>query len=55
MDNFIEIVTKPDNIPIAGLLLLIAFFGWIAFSQALRNDRLIKRNRKNEIPERMRR
>ena len=55
MENFAEILTKPDNIPIVGLLVLIVFFGWLSFSQALRNDRLIKRGRKSEIPDRMRR
>ncbi len=55
MDTLIEIVTKPDNIPIVGLLVLIVFFGWVSLSQALRNDRLIKKGRKSEIPERMRR
>ncbi len=55
MENLIEILTKPDNIPIAGMLVLIVFFGWVSFSQALRNDRLIKKGRKDEIPQQMRR
>ena len=39
MGNFTEILTRPDNIPIAGMLLLVAFFCVVAFRQARRNDR----------------
>ncbi len=39
MENFIAILTRPDNIPIAGLLFLVAFFCVVAFRQARRNDR----------------
>jgi len=47
--NFLEIVTKPDNIPIVGMLLLILFFSWVGLRQALRNDRLIEEGKKDEI------
>ncbi len=50
---FMEIVTKPDNIPIVGMLILVLFFTWVALRQALRNDRLIDEGRENEIPDRM--
>jgi len=36
--NFAKIVTKPDNVPIAGMLFLVAFFVWVAFKQAFDND-----------------
>lgn len=50
---FMEIVTKPDNIPIVGMLILVLFFTWVGLRQALRNDRLVDEGRENEIPERM--
>ncbi len=50
---FMEIVTKPDNIPIVGMLILVLFFTWVGLRQALRNDRLLDEGRENEIPDRM--
>lgn len=40
MEQFIHILTRPDNIPIAGMLILVAFYYSLGISQALRNDRL---------------
>jgi len=51
--NFLEIVTKPDNIPILGMLLLILFFTWIGIRQAFRNDKLIEEGKKDEILDEM--
>lgn len=53
LHNFLEIVTKPDNIPIVGMLLLVLFFTWIGLKQAFRNDKLIEQGRQDEIPEEM--
>ena len=53
LHNFLEIVTKPDNIPIVGMLLLVLFFTWVGLRQAFRNDKLIEEGRKDEIPEEM--
>lgn len=50
---FMEIVTKPDNIPIVGMLILVLFFSWVGLRQALKNDRLIDEGREDEIPEKM--
>jgi len=36
--NFSKIVTKPDNVPIVGLIFLIAFFLWLSMKQATEND-----------------
>ena len=47
--NFLEIVTKPDNIPIVGMLLLVLFFTWIGLRQAFRNDRLTEEGKKDDI------
>lgn len=51
--NFLEILTKPDNIPIAGMLLLVLFFTWIGLRQAFKNDRLIEEGKKDEVLEAM--
>jgi ABC-type microcin C transport system permease subunit YejE len=47
--QFLDILLKPDNIPIAGMLVLVLFFTWVGFKQALRNDRLIEQGREEEI------
>jgi len=36
--NFFEIVGKPDNVPIVGLVFLLGFFTWVATRQAVIND-----------------
>ena len=36
--NFRLIVTKPDNVPIVGLIFLTVFFLWLSMSQAWEND-----------------
>ena len=47
--QFLDILLKPDNIPIAGMLVLVFFFTWVGFKQALRNDRLLEQGREDEI------
>jgi len=39
MENLLEILTKPDNVAIVVMMLAVLFYSWLAFSQALRNDR----------------
>jgi hypothetical protein len=53
MENFILIVSKGDNMPIAGLIPVIAFFTWLALKEAFRHDRLIKEGREDEILDEM--
>lgn len=53
LQNFLEIVTKPDNIPIVGMLLLVLFFTWIGLRQAFRHDKLIDEGKEDEIPNEM--
>jgi Cytochrome b(C-terminal)/b6/petD len=36
--NFAAIVTKPDNVPIVGLVFLLGFFTWLATNKAVEND-----------------
>ena len=40
--NFRIIVTKPDNVPIVGLIFLVGFFTWLALHQGFANDRRIE-------------
>jgi hypothetical protein len=47
--QFIDILLKPDNIPIAGMLVLVLFFTWVGFRQGIRNDRLLQEGREDEI------
>jgi hypothetical protein len=41
--NFAAIVTKPDNVPIVGLVFLLGFFTWLATYKAVINDERIAR------------
>jgi hypothetical protein len=36
--DFRDIVTKPDNVPIVGMIVLVGFFTWIALRRAVIND-----------------
>jgi hypothetical protein len=53
--QFVDILTKPDNIPIVFMMMLVLFFTWLGFKQALRNDRLIEQGREDEILKEMQR
>jgi uncharacterized membrane protein len=49
LGQFLEIMLKPDNIPIVGLMLLVLFFTWLAFREARKNDQLIEEGRADEV------
>jgi len=51
--NILEIATKPDNIPIVGMLLLVIFFTWLGLREAFKHDRLIEKGKEDEIPNEM--
>ncbi len=53
LHNFLEIVSKPDNIPIVGMLILVIFFTWIGLRQAFQNDKLVDEGREDDIPNEM--
>ncbi|MCA9113871.1 MAG: hypothetical protein KDA79_02210 [Planctomycetaceae bacterium] len=36
--DFRQIVGKPDNVPIVGMLYIVGFFTWLYFSRAVEND-----------------
>ncbi len=40
--DFLLIVTKGDNIPIVGMLIIVIFFTWISMAQGLEHDRIIE-------------
>jgi len=44
--DFAAIVTKPDNVPIVGLIFLLGFFTWLATYKAVENDKRIARGEK---------
>lgn len=56
--NIWHIASKPDNIPIVIMLVLVMFFGWLSFSLGIKNDRIraeAARRRKNDEEEEKRR
>jgi hypothetical protein len=53
LQNFFEIVSKPDNIPIVGMLILVIFFTWLGLREAFKHDRLIEQGKEDEIPNEM--
>ena len=53
LHNFLEIVSKPDNIPIVAMLILVIFFTWIGLRQAFQNDKLVEEGREDDIPNEM--
>ena len=52
-EYILDIVGKGDNMPIAGLIPIIAFFTYLAMDEAFRHDRLIKQGRVDEILDEM--
>ena len=53
LQNFLAIATKPDNIPIVGMLILVIFFSWIGLRQAFKNDKLVEQGKEDQIPNEM--
>jgi hypothetical protein len=51
--NFLAIVTKPDNIPIVAMLILVIFFTWLGLREGLKHDKLIEEGKEDEIPNEM--
>ncbi len=49
MEQFMEIATQADNIPIIGMLVLVLICLGLAMKQAFVNDRLIDRGQKDKI------
>ena len=53
LEQFLQILTLPDNIPIVGMLILVLFFTYLALREGRKNDQLIKQGREDEILKRM--
>jgi uncharacterized membrane protein YwzB len=53
MEQFLAILSKPDNIPIVGMLVAVFFCLWWSFKQALKNDRFIHQGQPDRIYEEM--
>jgi len=51
--DFLNIVSKPDNVPIAAMLLIVEFFTWLALKQAARNDEFTRAGERGKIYEEM--
>ena len=53
-EYFRTIASKGDNIPIAGMVPVVAFFTWVALRQALRHDALIRQGKEDRVLDEMR-
>ncbi|MBI2082955.1 MAG: hypothetical protein HYT76_05245 [Deltaproteobacteria bacterium] len=53
MENFLKIITQPDNIAILIMMVAVIACTYTAFREIVRNDRLIKEGKKDEIYKRM--
>ena len=53
LHNFLEIVTKPDNIPIVAMLFLVLYFFGLSLKMGLENDKLTAKGEKERIYDRM--
>lgn len=49
LHEFFEMMFRPDNVPIVGMLFLVLFFTYLGFREARRNDELIAQGREDEI------
>ena len=49
LQNFLLIATKPDNIPIAGMLAIVFFLFGVAIFEMVKHDRHIKKGEKEKV------
>jgi len=49
MENLLLIITKPDNVPIIGMLFIVFFFLVWGLREARRNDKLIEQGKRDQI------
>ena len=52
LQNFLEIVTKPDNIPIVGMLILVIFFTWLGMTASFQERQAHRRRQRRRNPQR---
>jgi hypothetical protein len=55
LHNFLEIVTKPDNIPIVAMFFIVFYFFGLSMKMGAANDKLTQSGEKEKIYERMNR
>ena len=55
LHNFLEIVTKPDNIPIVAMFFIIFYFFGLSMKMASANDKLTAQGEREKIYDRMNR
>ncbi len=53
MENFLKILSLPDNIPIVIMLVAVVYLTWLSFSEARKNDKLIEEGKKDQVYRRM--
>ncbi len=53
MEHFLKIMTKADNIPIAIMFVIVLFITVYTLVVGLRNDKLIKEGKMDEVIKRM--
>ena len=53
MENFLKIVSVPDNVPIIIMLVAVIFLTWLSFREARKNDKLIEEGKRDQVYRRM--
>lgn len=48
-ENLLEILTKPDNIPIELMIAAVCMFTWLSLREAVRHERVIKESRRRHL------
>ena len=51
--NFSKIISIPDNVPIAMMLIIVEFFTWLSLKQAAANDAYTRAGERHKIYEDM--
>jgi hypothetical protein len=49
LENLALIASKPDNVPIIMMMVIFAFFTYMAVRDGLKHDKLIKQGRKQDV------
>jgi len=49
LSEFFEMLMRPDNLPIVGMLFLVFWYTYLGFREARRNDELEAQGRADEI------
>lgn len=53
LGQFFEMMVRPDNIPIVGMLILVFWFTYLGLREVRKNDELIAQGREDEMLRRM--